>query len=267
MSQAKSRCNTKRKEFNMKLIRYKKDGQISYGILDGNTVREIEGDIFGDLSKTGTHYALDDVTLLAPCVPTKMFALAGNYKSHLGSREPAGEPQPFYKVSTSVLDPMGTIIIPRGSGEVHYEGELVAVIKKTAKRVSPEEALDYILGVTCGNDVSARVWQRNDKQWWRAKSADTFSPMGPAIATDVDYGNLLLQTRLNGETVQSQSTADLIFDVPHLVSYISQAVTLLPGDSIFTGTPGTTGAIKAGDIVEVEIEGIGILQNGVADEV
>ena len=262
------KCKTiKRKEFNMKLIRYKKDGQISYGILDGNTVREIEGDIFGDLSKTGTNYALDDITLLAPCVPTKMFALAGNYKSHLGSREPTGEPQPFFKVPTSVLDPMGTIIIPRGAGEVHYEGELVAVIKKTAKRVSPEEAPDYILGMTCGNDVSARVWQRNDKQWWRAKSSDTFSPMGPAIATDVDYGNLLLQTHLNGETVQSQSTADLIFDVPHLVSFISQAVTLLPGDAIFTGTPGTTRAIKAGDIVEVEIEGIGILQNGVADEV
>ena len=250
----------------MKLIRYKKGSQISYGILDGNNVREIKGDIFGDLSETGTQYALDDVTLLAPYVPTKMFALAGNYKSHLGGGDPFEEPQPFFKVPTSVLDPMGTIIIPRGAGEVHYEGEMVAVIKKTAKRISPAEAPDYILGVTCGNDVSARVWQRNDKQWWRAKSSDTFSPMGPAIDTDVDYGNLLLQTHLNGETVQSQSTADLIFDVPHLVSFISQAVTLLPGDAIFTGTPGTTGQIKDGDIVEVELEGVGILKNSVADE-
>lgn len=257
---------TKRKEFDMKLIRYKKDSQISYGILDGNNVREIQGDIFGDFSETGTQYALGDVTLLAPCVPTKMFALAGNYRSHLGGGEPAGEPQPFFKVPTSVLDPMGTIIIPRKAVDVHYEGEMVAVIKKTAKRISPEEAPEYVLGVTCGNDVSARVWQRNDTQWWRAKSSDTFSPMGPAIATDVDYDNLLLQTRLNGETVQSQSTADLIFDVPHLVSFISQFVTLLPGDVIFTGTPGTTGQIKAGDIVEVEIEGIGILKNSVADE-
>ena len=250
----------------MKLIRYKKDSQISYGILDGSTIKEIEGDIFGDLSETGTQCVLDDVTLLAPCVPTKMFALAGNYKSHLGGGEAAGEPQPFFKVPTSVLDPMGTIIIPREAENVHYEGELVAVIKKTAKRVSPEEAPDYILGVTCGNDVSARVWQRNDRQWWRAKSSDTFSPMGPVIDTDVDYGNLLLQTRLNGEVVQSQSTADLIFDVPQLVSFISQAVTLLPGDAIFTGTPGTTGQIKAGDIVEVEIEGVGVLKNSVADE-
>jgi 2-keto-4-pentenoate hydratase/2-oxohepta-3-ene-1,7-dioic acid hydratase in catechol pathway len=143
---------------------------------------------------------------------------------------------------------------------------MVAVIKKTAKHISPEEAPIYILGVTCGNDVSARVWQRNDRQWWRAKSSDTFSPMGPVIDTEVDYGNLLLQTRLNGKTVQSQSTADLIFDAPHLVSFISQVVTLLPGDAIFTGTPGTTGQIKAGDILEVELEGIGILKNSVADE-
>ncbi|HIE28237.1 TPA: FAA hydrolase family protein [Candidatus Poribacteria bacterium] len=250
----------------MKLIRYKKDSQISYGILDGNRVREIQGDIFGDLSETGTQYPLEDVMLLAPCVPTKMFALAGNYKSHLGGGDPSEEPQPFFKVPTSVLDPMGTIIIPRGSGEVHYEGEMVAVIKKTAKRVSPEEAPAYILGVTCGNDVSARIWQRNDRQWWRAKSSDTFSPMGPVIDTEADYGNLLLQTRLNGEVVQSQSTADLIFDAPHLVSFISQVVTLLPGDAIFTGTPGTTGRIKAGDIVEVELEGVGILKNSVADE-
>ena len=250
----------------MKLIRYKKDSKISYGILDGNIVRKIRGDIFGDLSKTGVQCALEEVTLLAPCVPTKMFALAGNYKNHLGGGEPAGEPQPFFKVPTSVLDPMGTIIIPRGADNVHYEGEMVAVIKKTAKRISPEEAPDYILGVTCGNDVSARVWQRNDRQWWRAKSSDTFSPMGPVIDTDADYGNLLLQTRLNGKIVQSQSTADLIFDTPHLVSFISQVVTLLPGDAIFTGTPGTTGQIKAGDIVEVELESVGILKNSAADE-
>jgi 2-keto-4-pentenoate hydratase/2-oxohepta-3-ene-1,7-dioic acid hydratase in catechol pathway len=250
----------------MKLIRYQKNNQIAYGILDENIVKEVKGDIFGEFSETGVQYAFEDVMLLAPCIPTKMFALAGNYKSHLGGGDPFEEPQPFFKVPTSVLNPTGTIIIPRGAGEVHYEGEMVAVIKKSAKRITPEEAPDYILGVTCGNDVSARIWQRNDRQWWRAKSSDTFSPMGPVIDTEADYSNLLLQTRLNGEVVQSQSTADLIFDTPHLVSFISQVVTLLPGDAIFTGTPGTTGQIKAGDIVEVELEGVGILKNSVADE-
>ena len=141
---------------------------------------------------------------------------------------------------------------------------MVIVIGRKVSRVSKEEAKSYVFGVTAGNDVSERDWQRADLQWLRAKGSDTFGPLGPAIVTGLDYDDLLLQTRLNGEVVQSQRTKDLIFDVATIVSYVSQYVTLLPGDVIYTGTPGTTRAIKAGDTVEVEVEGVGVLRNRVA---
>jgi 2-keto-4-pentenoate hydratase/2-oxohepta-3-ene-1,7-dioic acid hydratase in catechol pathway len=142
----------------------------------------------------------------------------------------------------------------------------VAVIKRTAKRVSREQALDHVLGYTCGNDVSARVYQRSDVQWMRAKSIDTFAPLGPCIETELDAGKVELTTRINGEVVQHANTSDLIFDVPFIISYISYWITLLPGDVIYTGTPGTTSAMKDGDVVEVDLAGIGILRNPVKAE-
>lgn len=248
-------------------VRYSRRGAVSYGILDGETIREIQGPLFGKHAETGTTVKLAEVKLLYPCQPPKILALAGNYKSHLGKGTPFKNPEIFYKPVSSLQNPGDPIVLPKTSTNVHYEGELVLVIGRRLKDATVEQARAGIFGVACGNDVSEREWQngpQKDVQWWRAKGADTFGPVGPVIARGLDYGNLLLQTRLNGKTVQKQSTADLIYDGPTTVSFVSRFVTLTPGDLIFTGTPGTTGAIKAGDVVEVEIEGIGILRNPVA---
>jgi 2-keto-4-pentenoate hydratase/2-oxohepta-3-ene-1,7-dioic acid hydratase in catechol pathway len=187
-----------------------------------------------------------------------------NYKSHLGERPAAKYPGLFAKYPTSIIPHGDTIRIPQDANNVHYEGEMVLVIGKRASRVSKEEAKSYVFGVTVGNDVSERDWQRDDLQWFRAKAADTFGPLGPVLVTGLNYDDLLLQTRLNGAVVQSQRTRDLIFDVASIVSYVSQYVTLMPGDVIFTGTPGTTRQMKPGDTVEVELEGVGVLRNPVA---
>ncbi len=247
----------------MKYVRYEVNGSVSYGALSGDTISELSGDIFGECEESGATVALADVKLLAPTVPSKVLAVGLNYRSHLGDEPEPKNPEMFIKTPSCINDPDGEIVLPVGDDDVHAEGELVVVIKSRTRNVTPEEAVDHIFGVTCGNDVSARTWQHSDMQWWRGKACDTFGPMGPAIATDVDYGNLQLETRINGNAVQSQTTADLIFPVPTIVSFVSQVMTLEPGDAIFTGTPGTTMALAAGDTVEVEIEGIGTLQNSV----
>jgi len=247
-------------------VRYTHDSSTAYGILDGDTVREIRGDLFGSQAETGATHPLANVKLLAPCVPGKIMAVGLNYKSHLGGRPQPAHPEMFYKAVTSLQDPGGPIEIPRDATDLHYEGELVIVIGKRVRNASKEDARAAIFGVTCGNDVSERNWQHGqgkDLQWWRAKGCDTFAPLGPAIATGLDYGNLQLQTRLNGEVVQKQTTGDLIFDCPSIVEWVSGWVTLLPGDIIYTGTPGSTRKLSAGDVVEVEIEGIGVLRNPV----
>jgi 2-keto-4-pentenoate hydratase/2-oxohepta-3-ene-1,7-dioic acid hydratase in catechol pathway len=247
-----------------KYIRYRNSAGASYGILDGDTVREIRGELFGAHDETGVTHPLSDVKLLHPCEPGKILAVGLNYKSHLGGRPQPANPEIFYKPVTALLDPGDPIVIPRDAQDVHYEGEIVIVIGKRVRNATPDEARGAIFGVTCGNDVSDRNWQHGqgkDLQWWRAKGSDTFAPLGPAIVTGADYGNLLLTTRLNGEVVQQQYTSDLIFDGPSIVSWVSGWVTLLPGDIIYTGTPGSTRKMKPGDTVEVEIESIGILRN------
>lgn len=246
-----------------KYVRYEHQGAVSYGILEGEVIQQLDGDLFASPKPTGKSVALADVRLLAPCVPSKVIAIGLNYKSHLGSAEPAKYPGLFAKYPTSIIGPGESIILPPDSKNAHYEGELVVVIGKRAKNVSKEDAPDYVFGVTCGNDVSERGWQFNDLQWWRAKAADTFGPIGPSIVRGLDYNNLQLETRLNGEVRQSQRTDDLLFDIATSISYISRYVTLEPGDLIFTGTPGSTKAMKPGDVVEIEIEGIGILSNPV----
>jgi 2-keto-4-pentenoate hydratase/2-oxohepta-3-ene-1,7-dioic acid hydratase in catechol pathway len=245
----------------VKYVRYESGGSTSYGILDGETIRELGGDLFGNPTPTGRALKLADVRLLAPCEPSKVIAVGLNYRSHLGSREPAAYPGLFAKYPTSIIGHGESIVIPEDAGNVHYEGELVLVIGRTAKNVPKGQTRSYIFGVTAGNDVSERDWQGADLQWFRAKAADTFAPIGPAIVTGLNYDDLLLQTRLNGEVVQSERTKDLIFDIDTIVSYVSRYVTLLPGDVIFTGTPQTTRAFKPGDVVEVEIEGVGVLRN------
>jgi 2-keto-4-pentenoate hydratase/2-oxohepta-3-ene-1,7-dioic acid hydratase in catechol pathway len=250
-----------------KYIRYRSNSGSSYGILDGDTVRELRGDLLANPTETGTRLKLSEVKLLYPYTPGKILAVGLNYRSHLGTRPAPPNPEMFYKPVSALQDPDGSIVIPRDATDVHYEGELVIVMGKQARRVSKDQARDAIFGVTCGNDVSERQWQSGpakDLQWWRAKGSDTFAPLGPAIVVGADYGKLLLQTRLNGDVVQKQFTSDLIFDCPTIVSYISNWVTLNPGDVIYTGTPGSTKKMAPGDKVEVEIEGIGVLRNTVA---
>jgi 2-keto-4-pentenoate hydratase/2-oxohepta-3-ene-1,7-dioic acid hydratase in catechol pathway len=245
-------------------VRYDHGGKTAYGVLEGDSIRELSGSIFESPKATGKTVKLSEVRLLPPCQPTKIVAVGLNYKSHLRDRQAASYPGLFAKYPTSIIGPDDSIVFPPGARNVHYEGEMVVVIGKKAKNVTAEKAPQYIFGVTAGNDVSERDWQKNDLQWFRAKASDTFGPLGPAIVQGLNHNDLLLQTRLNGEVVQSQRTKELIFDVETIVSYVSQFVTLMPGDLIFTGTPGTTKAMKPGDVVEVEIEGVGVLRNKVA---
>lgn len=244
-------------------VRYVYEGVISYGILERQHVRELSGDPFSSPRETGMLIPLSDARLLAPCQPSKLVAVGLNYSSHLRDRPVPEYPGLFAKYPSAVIGPEDEIIIPPDATEVHYEGEMVIVIGKRAKNISAAAASEYVFGVTAGNDVSERVWQRGDLQWVRAKTSDTFAPLGPAIAVGLDYGDLLVQTRLNGEVRQSERTRDLIFGVDTVVAYISRYVTLLPGDVIYTGTPGSTSAMRPGDSVEVEIEGVGVLRNTV----
>ncbi|MFN7924669.1 MAG: fumarylacetoacetate hydrolase family protein [Bryobacteraceae bacterium] len=252
-----------------KYCRFRKGNVTAFGIVEGETVRQLSGDLFANPKPTGATHKLADVKLLHPiAAPTKILALAGNYQSHLGKAAPRSNPEPFYKPPSCLQNPEDPIVFPAGATNVHFECELVVVMGKKAARVSKEQASDCIFGVTCGNDVSERIWQNDPKvkdvQWWRAKGADTFGPLGPVIVRGIDYGNLKIQTRLNGQVMQSDHTSHLVHDCASAVSFISQSVTLLPGDLLFTGTPGKTSPMKSGDVVEVEIEGIGILRNKIA---
>jgi len=247
-----------------KYVRYAHEGRTSFGILEGDQIRELDQSPIEGGKPTGKTAALSSVRLLAPVAPSKVIAVGLNYKSHIGNAEPAAYPPLFAKLPTCIVGPEAEIVYPEGASNVHFEGELVIVIGKKASRVSKEEAPQYIFGVTAGNDVSERDWQRDDLQWFRAKASDTFGPLGPAIVTGLNHNDLLLQTRVNGKVLQKQRTSDLLFDVEDIVSYISQFVTLMPGDVIYTGTPGATSAMKPGDVVEIEIEGIGILRNKIA---
>jgi 2-keto-4-pentenoate hydratase/2-oxohepta-3-ene-1,7-dioic acid hydratase in catechol pathway len=248
-----------------RFIRYSTAGKTSYGILDGDNVIELHGDLFAGAERTGNTLNLSGVKVLPPCEPRNVAAVGRNYKSHIADRglEPPKEPGLFWKPSSCIVGTGEDIVIPEGANNVHYEAELVIVIGKKASNVRAPEAANYIFGVTAGNDVSERDWQKNDLQWFRAKGSDTFGGLGPAIVQGVNYGDLLVQSRLNGEVMQSQRTKDLIFPIETIVSYVTRFVTLLPGDVIFTGTPGTTKAMKDGDIIEVEVEGAGVLRNRV----
>ena len=216
---------------------------------------------------------MKDVKILPPTKPTQVLALAGNYRSHLQDDDVPEKfeiPQPFFKSPSCLIGQGEAIVLPKDARDVDYEAELVIVIGKKCRKVSKDKALDYVLGVTAGNDVSERIWQNDeavkDVQWWRAKGADTFGPVGPYILSGVDYGKLMLRLRLNGEVKQEENTDHFIHDIPSTVSFISQYITLEPGDLIFTGTPGQTSPIKSGDVVEVELEGAGVLRNPVVAE-
>jgi len=247
----------------MKIVRYTIDKTTEYGIWDGESVQSLTATPYRQLKTSNHYHRLSDLKLLPPCTPSKIVALGLNYHSH--AREikmpvPA-EPLIFLKPSTSVIGPEDNIVYPESSERIDYEGELGVVIKNRTRRVSTREAMSHVLGYTCFNDVTARDLQYRDKQWARAKSFDTFAAIGPCIETELDPGNVSLETYLNGELRQQGNTSDLVFPVPELVSFISHIMTLLPGDIIATGTPSGIGPMKPGDTVEVKIAPIGTLRN------
>jgi 2-keto-4-pentenoate hydratase/2-oxohepta-3-ene-1,7-dioic acid hydratase in catechol pathway len=228
-------------------------------------VAQLQGDpLYTPIAPTGQRIPLQDVRLLAPVIPrSKVIGIGRNYADH--AKEMGGDvptaPMMFLVPNTAVVGPGDPVVMPAGSEEISYEGELAVVIGRIAKEVPPERVPEVVFGYTCANDVTARDWQRGDGQWARAKGFDTSTPLGPWIATDLDTSNLRVQSRLDGETRQDGNTADMVFDVATLVSHVSQAFTLLPGDVILTGTPAGVGLVEAGQRVDVEIEGIGTLTN------
>lgn len=244
-----------------KIVRYAYGEQEAHGVVsDDNLIQRIEGDMFGEYRLIDEFIPLDQVKILAPVVPSKIIAVGLNYRSHAGDFAP-DSPGLFAKFPSSLAGPDDPIWLFPESDNTHYEGELVIVIGKTAHNVSVEDAPNYIFGVTAGNDITERTWQTTDLQWMRAKASDSFAPIGPFIVTGLNYNDLLVETRLNGVTTQSESTANLIHSVDAIVSYTSRYITLEPGDIIYTGTPGRTQAMVAGDVVEVEVEGVGVLRN------
>ena len=246
-------------------------------MVQGDEVVEIRGSIYGRFRLTDTKHRLVNVRLLPPTNPSQMWCPGLNFANHLeyaagvlgetDARIPQ-HPEPWVKARGSLTGTQHSIILPHdASGEIHYEGEAVAVIGKTCRRVTAQEANKHILGYTCGNDVSERSWQREDWTFWRAKGSDTFAPVGPWIDTDVDPQKLEMIVKVNGREIQRGHTEEMLFTFAEIVSYISQQVTLRPGDLVFSGSTGTTTALTDGDIVEIEIPGIGVLSNPVEAEV
>ncbi|MEX2422176.1 MAG: fumarylacetoacetate hydrolase family protein [Actinomycetota bacterium] len=249
-------------------VRFMHEGSPRYGVLGDTEVLVIEPHPFARHQPTGERVPVEGLRLLAPVIPSKVVAVGRNWIDHaaeLGNEVPE-EPLLFLKPSSSVIGPGEPIRLPSDmTSEFHHEAELVVVIGALLQRVSPEEAMTGVLGYTIGNDVSAREFQRREKAWFRGKGFDTFCPIGPAIATDLDPSDLGIRCWVDGELRQDGTTADMVFDVPTLLSEISQIVTLLPSDIVMTGTPAGVGPIAAGQRVRIEIDGIGTLENPVMD--
>ncbi len=256
----------------MQIVRYRDDGATRLGLLEGEIVRAAGGELFGQLLPHEQVGPVSELQLLPPVAPGKIIAVGLNYADHVA--ESPGRPLPespviFMKPSSSLIGHGDQIVLPPGAEPVHHEAELAIVIGRRARLVRRADAYDYILGLTCANDVSARNFQRQDGQWVRAKGFDTFCPLGPCITTGLRAENLAIEGRVNGQVRQSSNTRHLIFDLPFLIEFISGVMTLFPGDVIITGTPAGVGPIVPGDTVEVIIEGIGTLTNPViafADE-
>jgi len=254
----------------MRFARYYAHGEVAYGVVEDGMVKQITTTPFEDYQVTDHTHPLDHVQLLAPVVPGKVVAIALNYSTHLGERPAPKRVEGFYKPHNCIIADGENIVLPADAGRVDEEGELVVIIGKTAKNVSKGDALDFVMGYTIGNDVSARDWQNGpekDMQWWRAKGADTFGPLGPFISTEIDPFDFTIQVTVNGEKTENVAhSRDLIFDIPTVIAEISKYVTLDPGDIIYSGTPGRTSQLQPGDVVEVEIPGIGVLRNSVISE-
>jgi 2-keto-4-pentenoate hydratase/2-oxohepta-3-ene-1,7-dioic acid hydratase in catechol pathway len=251
----------------MRLVRFRHGERIATGAISPgeDVIQILAGTFFEDPLPTGEQVALDDVLLLAPVLPSKLVCVGKNYAAHaaeFGMTVPE-EPLLFLKPSTAVIGPGDPIRLLPISSRTDYEGEMAVVMGRLARNVRAEDASRFILGFTCANDVTLRDLQHTNDQWARAKGFDGSCPLGPWIETTVDPTDVLVETRLNGEVVQHASTADLAFGVATLIEYITAFMTLLPGDVLLTGTPEGVGRLRSGDIVEVEVDGVGTLRNGV----
>ncbi len=251
----------------MRIVRFQiKNDAPMYGWVLENKIGLIVGDIFGEYRRMEADIPISEVKLRAPAQPSKIICVGRNYVEH--AREHNAEvpkmPLIFMKPPSSVLDPGEAIILPPQSQQVEHEAELVVVIGRRGRHITPESARDHVYGYTVGNDVTARDLQHTDGQWTRAKGFDTFCPFGPWIDTDFDPADAVVTCKVNGQPRQMASTRDMVFNVSTLIAFISSVMTLEPGDLIFTGTPAGVGALNAGDSVEVEIEGLGKLINSVA---
>jgi 2-keto-4-pentenoate hydratase/2-oxohepta-3-ene-1,7-dioic acid hydratase in catechol pathway len=256
----------------MELVRYAVNGKTFHGVREaGGTIRQLTGSPFESLATGSTSYAPDQVRLLAPVEAPRVIGVGLNYVSHIAETKQVTPTLPmlFMKHPSTVIGPDAAIVYPKEGRKVDYEGELAVVVGRRTRRVPEDKALECVLGYTCANDVSERVTQLAEMKMGCllvGKSFDTFCPLGPAIVTGLDPTGLDLTTRLNGQVRQQINTSDLLFSAARLVSYLSQAMVLWPGDVIMTGTPSGVGPIQPGDVVEVEISGIGVLRNPVVAE-
>jgi len=254
----------------MRWVRYSVDGGSGYGILEGERIEQVAGDPFAGFERTGRHHALGAVKLEVPVIPRTFYCAGLNYTTHLKEMAARGvvnvsipeKPDIGYRANNALIAHGEPVVIPRdATDKVQYEGELVAVIGKRAKHLEVTEALSCVLGYTIGNDVSERTWQRSDRTLWRAKNCDTFKPMGPWIETDVDLDSLETIVRVNGTVTTRFPTNDMLFGVATYIAAMTRYLTLHPGDVIWMGTDGRSPDLEAGDVVEVEITGIGTLRN------
>ena len=247
----------------MRLVRFRHGDRIATGFLSGQEVRILRGTFFEDPVPSGEDVPLADVRLLAPVIPSKVLAVARNYPEHaaeMGNPLPE-RPMLFFKPATSVIGPGDPIPLPPDTERVDHEAELAVVIGRLCRRVPEADALKYVLGYTCANDVTVRDWQKADGQWARAKGSDGFCPLGPWVETELDPADLAVTSRVNGQARQSGRTSEMAFSPSFLISYASRTITLLPGDVVLTGTPPGVGPMTPGDRVEVEVERIGVLEN------
>ena len=250
----------------MRIIRFDSSSGPKHGVVDGDDVFELKGDLYSDISKGERIAALADVHLLAPVTPRTVICVGNNYNELLVAKglERPELPNVFLKAVNAVTGPGAELLKPAGIERFEFEGELTLVISKTASHVKAADWRDHVLGFTIGNDMTAREWQQRDTQWWRAKSSDTFCPVGPWIETELDDPeNLTLRTLVNGDVKQDSSTKDLTFKLGEVLEIITASITLQPGDIVLTGTPPGFVPLKDGDVVEVEVEGIGTLSNTV----
>ena len=252
----------------MKVARFSQGDEVRFGVLDGPELVVLKGHpIVNGYEPSGERVPVKEVKLLAPSIPSKIVCVGKNYLAHIeemGHDSVGSEPTLFLKPSSSIVGPGDNIFLPPQSQQVDLEVELAIVIGALTRNVSPEDALQYVWGFTVANDVTARDLQASDDQWARSKSFDSFCPLGPWLETEFIPEDQMIESRINGEVVQSSTIDQMIFTVPQIISYISHNMTLLPGDVIITGTPAGITKINSGDIIECEVEGVGTLINQVA---